>query len=264
MESIVNEILKIFSFSNYFIKLGLSEDASAGLSFLIVIFLLWILKYTITKIYKRYRNSLLAKNLYPQFDKQSIIDATSSYISTYWQNASPSIDDEPEMNIKHVIRQKLIPFFLKIGFNEMKGAVKFHIILADSGMGKTTFMINLYMKYISFWNFSRKKGSKIKLYRLSYSNTLDLVKKIDLEEAKDTILLLDALDEDPYIISKSPNISNEDSFIKRVDEIIEVANNFKEIVFTCRTQYFPNQEHNPLELKMKRPDEKGYYKLKKL
>ncbi|MCB0599373.1 MAG: SUMF1/EgtB/PvdO family nonheme iron enzyme [Phaeodactylibacter sp.] len=33
---------------------------------------------------------------------------------------------------------------------------------------------------------------------------------------------------------------------------------------TCRTQYFPGQEDNPYELKVKRPDEKGFFILNKL
>ena len=33
---------------------------------------------------------------------------------------------------------------------------------------------------------------------------------------------------------------------------------------TCRTQYFPGQEDDPYELKIRRPDEKGFYILNKL
>jgi hypothetical protein len=264
MESIVNALLKIFPFSKYFIEIGLSDDESAGLSFLILIFFLWLIALISKRLLKRYGDTHIAKNLRPQFDLKSIKEATTNYIPTHSQNASPTLEEEPGFSNKHVFRQKLIPFLLKDGFNEMRGANKFHIVLADSGMGKTTFMINLYMKYISFWNFRKRRDTKIKLYRLGYPETLDLVKKIDLDEAKNIILLLDALDEDPFIVSKDENIPNEEAFIRRVDDIIDVAKNFREVVFTCRTQYFPNQENNPYELKIKRPDEKGYYTLKKL
>lgn len=125
-------------------------------------------------------------------------------------------------------------------------------------------MINLYLQYVSFWNFHREKRIKMKLYRLSMSDTLQKVGEIKGEEAKNTILLLDALDEDPYIIPKDTSISDEEAFRKRVDEIIEVTKDFREVILTCRTQYFSGQESDPYELKILRPDEEGYYTLNKL
>jgi sulfatase modifying factor 1 len=198
MEEIVKALLDIFPFSIWFQRIGLNVKVSDSLSFLVILLLLWLIVYLTKKIYLRYRNSCSAKNLYPQFDLKSIIEYTKYYIPTQSQNASPTLEEEPGFSSKHMIRQKLIPFLLKFGFNNIKEANKYHIILADSGMGKTTFMVNLYMRYISFWNFNKKKGIKIKLYRLGNVDTLDLIKKIDLEEAKNTILLLDALDEDPH------------------------------------------------------------------
>ncbi len=49
-----------------------------------------------------------------------------------------------------------------------------------------------------------------------------------------------------------------------MDEFIAVARNFREVVITCRTQYFPGQEDDPYEINFKRPDGKGFYVLKKL
>lgn len=264
METIVKALNELIPLSKLFIKYGFSEDVSASCSAAIVFIFVSISWWSINRTKIRYRNSCLTKNLYPQFDLKSIKEATKNYIPTTFQNASPTLEEEPGFTSKFIVRKKLIPFLLKDGFNEMNGTNKFHIVLADSGMGKTTFMVNLYLRYTSFWNFTKKKGSKIRLYRLGYPETLDTIKKVSLEEARNTILLLDALDEDPHIFDINSDISNEEIFEKRVDEIIEVAKKFKEVIFTCRTQYFPNQEDNPYELKVKRPDEKGYYILKKL
>ena len=49
-----------------------------------------------------------------------------------------------------------------------------------------------------------------------------------------------------------------------IDEIIEATRSFREVVLTCRTQYFPGQEDDPYELKIQRPDQNGYYILNKL
>ena len=104
----------------------------------------------------------------------------------------------------------------------------------------------------------------MRLFRCSYPDTMEEIKAIDRAEAKNTILLLDALDEDANIVSKDPNISDAQAFQNRVNEIIDLTRNFCEVIITCRTQYFPDQEIDPYEINVKRPDEQGFYRLNKL
>jgi len=158
-------------------------------------------------------------------------------------------------------RKPLIPHFLKVAFNEKRENHKFYLILADSGMGKTTFMINLYVQYHAFLNFRRKQ--QMKLFRLGDNRTLDQIKAIEQKEAVNTILLLDALDEDPNILPRDHE-NEEKAFRRRVDEIAEATRDFSDVVITCRTQYFPGQEDDPFELRIRRPDEKGYYTFNKI
>lgn len=210
----------------------------------------------------RWKNQQAAKNLYPQFDDQAIQQATRIYIPTYYQNASPARQDEPGFTHQYVSRSPLIPFFIRNAFNEKVDGERFYLILADSGMGKTTFMLNLYLRYHSVFNRYRKY--RMRLFRFSHPDTLQEIKAISKEESKNTILLLDALDEDPNIVSNDHDLTDAQAFQRRVDEIIEATRNFCEVVMTCRTQYFPGQENDPYELKVKRSDEKGFYTLNKL
>lgn len=262
MGTIYNAFHKIVPFSTWFQMLGLSEAVSEGLSILLIALIIWLLKKATSLLVQRRKNQKTARDLKPQFDYQMVRQATRYYIPTQYQNASPARQDEPGFTHKYVSRSLLIPFFIKTAFNERVDSERFYLILADSGMGKTTFMINLYIRYHSFFN--RHRNYKMRLFRFSHPDTLAEIRAIKGEEAKNTILLLDALDEDRNIVSKDPNISDAQAFQNRVDEIIEATRNFCEVVMTCRTQYFPGQEDDPYELKIKRPDEKGYYILNKL
>lgn len=131
-------------------------------------------------------------------------------------------------------------------------------------MGKTTFMINLFVRYRSFFNWNKKH--QIKLFPLNDKRVLDRIKQIKPEKAKNTVLLLDAFDEDPYIIPQkgAGPITEAQAFRKRLDEIIEVVQDFREVVIASRTQFFPEQEDRPYELKIPRFDGEGYHELCKL
>jgi hypothetical protein len=267
MDKIVEAILKLQPFGRFFKWLGCNDDWSALFSVLLITLIVTLIVAVFVKtsnvLFKRYKHKKEAlEDIKPQFDHLSIKKAKQFYIQTQYQNASPSRQEEPGFTHKYIARAKLIPFFNKIAFNEKVDSERFYLILADSGMGKTTFMVNLYLAYNSFFSFSRKY--KMKLFRFSNPDTINQVKSIITEDAKKTILLLDALDEDRGIISTDPAISDATAFQKRINEIIEITQNFREVVITCRTQYFPGQEDDPYELEIKRPDEKGFCILNKL
>ncbi len=261
-EKIIEAILKLLPFGPCLQYLGLNEEQSAALSVLLAVGLLWGLYLGVKKAATLWELRKNARNLMPQFDYQSIRQATRIYIPTQYQNAAPSRQDEPGFTHQYVARNPLIPFFIQTAFDEKADQERFYLILADSGMGKTTFMINLYLRYHS--PFNRRLKHKMRLFRFSNPDTLPEVKAIPPEEARNTILLLDALDEDPGIVSKAPGMTDAEAFQRRVNEIVDVARYFREVVMTCRTQYFPGQEDDPYEINIRRPDEKGFYRLNKL
>ena len=111
---------------------------------------------------------------------------------------------------------------------------KYYIILADSGMGKTTFLVRLYRDYILKINLRRRKKLSICFVTLTESDFLSKIKSV--EKPEKTILLLDALDENTEAINDC------DAFLK---QLLETTKRFNKIVITCRTQFFSNQRSEP-------------------
>lgn len=267
MDAIIKAILKLIPFSHYLELWGLSKQQAAGLSVLITAVLLYFILIGLKRLLNYYKNNRIARkfaaqNLNFYFDYNKIKNSRRYFIPTQWQNISPTREIEPGYTTKHVSRSQLIPFFIDTVFNDKRPSDKFHLILADSGMGKTTFMINLYISYHSFFHFRRKY--KIRLLPFGDEGIIEKIEQIKPEEARNTILLLDAFDEDKIFQSQAGDEYDEDKrFRKRMDEVIDAVSDFRDVVITSRTQYFPGQEKEDYELKIPRFDEKGFHILAK-
>jgi formylglycine-generating enzyme required for sulfatase activity len=264
MDKIFEALFKLIQFPQLFENLGASKELSVSLSGLIGIILVVFASALFKRLADHYKNSKAARDLAPYFDYRKVKASRELFIPTRFQNASPALEEEPQFTHKFVAKNPLIPFFMKTVFNEKKESEKFYLVLGDSGMGKTTFMINLYMQYNSFFNFSHKY--KIRLLPFGDARILDQIKKTDPKEVANTILLLDAFDEDQKLIPSgaSDGLTDDERFRRRLDEIIETVRDFREVVITSRTQYFPGQENEPYELKVPRFDDKGFHLLAKL
>ncbi len=173
----------------------------------------------------------LHHRLKPYFNREEIQRAIGIYIPTQCQNVDPAAAEEPARVHAFAVRQKLIPFFIKKVFREKKEE-KYYLVLADSGMGKTTFMINLFLKYTR----KRFKTGGIVLVPLGHPKADE---KIDTVNDKPrTILLLDAFDED----SKAAR-----DYKARIQEIIDKTLDFQAVIITSRTQFFPTDPDIPQE-----------------
>jgi hypothetical protein len=180
----------------------------------------------------RYLNrERLHHRLKPYFNREEIQRAIGIYIPTQCQNVDPAAAEEPARVHAFAVRQKLIPFFIKTVFREKKEE-KYYLVLADSGMGKTTFMINLFLKY----SRKRFKTYGIVLVPLGHPKADE---KIDsVADKPRTILLLDAFDED----SKAAR-----DYKARMQEIIDKTLDFQAVIITSRTQFFPTDPDIPQE-----------------
>lgn len=266
MDKIIEELSKLIPFGKLFLKIGLSAELSSLVSLGITFGLIYFLQYGLKRIYNYYKTCKASQDLAPYFDPNKVKMSIKYFIPTRGQNFTPTHEEEPSASTKYIVSKALIPWFIKEVLNGKKDGDKFYLVLADSGMGKSTFMINLFMKYNSFFNFSRKY--QIKLLPFGDERIIEQLKQIakNQNEAKNTILLLDAFDEYKGLLAPEipDELSDEERFKKILDEIFEIVRDFRDVIITSRTQYFPGQEDQPYELKVPRFDEKGFHKLSKL
>lgn len=185
------------------------------------------------------------------YDNKDIADARRYYVETNAQNIPPTEKYELSDSVTH--KSPIIKFFLKYALKENGDSAKFYMVLGGSGMGKTTFMINLYIRYNQTLF---KRPYDIKLFPIKDKETWSAIKEIKKSgKGPRTILLLDALDEDK-------KASDPGQFESRLNEIISKVKTFKEVVISCRTQFIPSRDIIEGELKIPRHGPRGgYYKL---
>ncbi len=111
------------------------------------------------------------------------------------------------------------------------------IILADSGMGKTTALINYYAR-----NCRRKNKHKIALIPLGLQDADMRITQLisnHNENVTNIVLFLDAFDEDTLAIIDHK---------ERLADLMNTCRNFNRIVLTCRTQFFLSDAEIPTAL----------------
>lgn len=167
-----------------------------------------------------------------QFDDP--MELARFYIEPRCQHYNPADSDEDKEVIAPItspVFEIVNEFFNKEGVS-LTGGHNQQLILADAGMGKTALLVML--KLFHWSNFWPSKYT-CELLKLG-TNSL---KKIDaIPDRANTILLLDSLDEDP----RAWNRLND-----RLIEILDATNNFKRVIISCRTQFFPDGENDPFK-----------------
>ena len=223
----IDDLLDPSSALRSIIDLVVAILAIGGSAVAIVAFFRSICKRIITP-YREYKN--FVDHVYSKENRKAI---AKYYIDTRAQDIDPCEFDEIRENNGNYISQLLIPFFCNDAFKSSSQG-KYYLVLADSGMGKTTFMLRLFRECLL--NCSLRKRLATKLIPLSQKNCLQSIEEIENQEK--TILLLDALDEN------GEAIKDYESFF---EELLRVTEGFNKIVITCRTQFFPNRATEPVE-----------------
>jgi formylglycine-generating enzyme required for sulfatase activity len=188
------------------------------------------------------------------FDSQDIQRSTHCYIEPDCSNVDPAREAEPRHLI--IIKNNIfdaVELYLSTE-NPEKNAYHHILILADSGMGKTSFVLNYYAKN------KKKKHSPHKIYIVPLGKKEADAFIDSIPNQKEVILFLDALDEDQQAIKNYHN---------RIAELMEKCTNFKRVVITSRTQFFPSDEEIPRDTGIakvgaKKLGEKGAYSFLKL
>ncbi|HWY23011.1 MAG TPA: pentapeptide repeat-containing protein [Candidatus Acidoferrum sp.] len=165
------------------------------------------------------------------YDLGVIQRATTYYIHPDCQSVDPAGAEEP----RHVIAAREPLFDAVDRLLENPGQYKFVIVLADSGMGKTSFLLNYYAHH---WWSRRHDRFRLSLVPLNLPNSDELIRKIPPEQQSDTVLCLDALDEDLQAVRDHRG---------RLGDLVSAARGFRTVIVTCRTQFFPKDEEIPTE-----------------
>lgn len=186
------------------------------------------------------------------YDKETIRQSTKYYINPKCSNIDPAQEEE----IRQALMATRESLFDKIDYFIDHDSSKRHLlILADSGTGKTSFMLNYYAYNL------RRRGRKSQNLFLVHLGLKDADNQIQEHKDKnETIIFLDALDEDTKAI---------EDHRKRIVDLMEICRDFKRVIITCRTQFFPNDEEMPVEtgiarLGPRKAGEKGIYEFWKL
>ena len=153
-------------------------------------------------------------------------DLARWYVEPNCQHHNPADhleDKEPRSAIKSLVF-KTVSDFLEGDYAVTDGGRNQMFILSDAGMGKTSLLVMLKLAHLTrFW----PQQHHCELLKLG-SDTLDRVKAIPA--AGDTVLLLDALDEDRAAWGRIE---------KRLLEILDQTQHFRRVIVSCRTQFFP-------------------------
>lgn len=165
-------------------------------------------------------------------------ESQRQYIETQFLSTPPHEFDEPNKATTATTREPMDKFCDRI-FKDNNPNERVYMVLAGSGLGKTTFMVNVFCHYVK-QNMTRKgMNLDIRLLRLDDEKVLDDIKKISEDgsiKPEKTILLLDALDENRYASG------NFVEFKRKLEDAMEP---FGLVMITCRDQFFDNEKSIP-------------------
>ena len=152
------------------------------------------------------------------------------YVQPRLTKSAPHKEDEPS-RMQLIGTRSLKRYFVKKVFKSRpKEQSRIFCILADTGMGKSTALVNLTIDYIR----SHKEKDlpyEVALFSLSEDNVLDKINEVT--EKEKYILLLDALDEN----SEAQDIQTRSGFLEQLKGIYT---QYQYVIITCRPQFFTN------------------------
>lgn len=161
---------------------------------------------------------------------------TDNFIPTMGQDEDPN--EEPELkgqdeSINKIRRFLLSKELLDVIKSEKNSVKKLRFfVLGGSGMGKTSFLAYFIEKYYKQYLFSLPPNHVHTIY-LGSPNCLNDIKSI---ERNDSILILDALDENASAVKDVTTFIN---------EMEAVTDRFRFVIISSRTQFFSDRANIP-------------------
>jgi formylglycine-generating enzyme required for sulfatase activity len=213
--------------ADLFKTVGLAVGILSGVAGILVILVTRTWPWLKAKLDKR---SIQRRVGAEDFPAAAIERSLRYYVTPFCQDIDPGGGEEPRA--LYGVKQNL--------FDALDDALthptefRYLILLADSGMGKTSALLNYYARHIR----SPRRGRRFDLAAIPLGGP-DADKRIAaIENQGSTVLFLDALDED--------TLANVDH-IERVRDLLKLTRGFTRVVITCRTQFFPKDEEIPKE-----------------
>ena len=105
---------------------------------------------------------------------------------------------------------------------------KRYVLLADAGMGKTSFLLNYFNR-----NRKRRAGRRVPIVMVSLYHPDALSELQHVQAKNEAVAFLDAFDEDVRAM---------ESRVRRLQEIMAVCGEFRCVVIACRPQFISNDE----------------------
>lgn len=182
----------------------------------------WIRKRRATTI----AASIKRKTHVVSFTDTEISEAVQRYIEQDTSNVDPA--DEEDVRNFAFVRESAFAVVERA----LTATDKIHLlVLADSGMGKTTLLLNFFARELKK---ADRKRREIALVPLGRADAEEQIKAV--ADKRDTILLLDAFDEDTRAIEDHKT---------RLQQLMVLSADFKVVVLTCRTQFFTSDSDVP-------------------
>jgi hypothetical protein len=184
----------------------------------------FLVSHAIPWMKSRYDRRSLQRRIGAEEYLPSILaDAVRHYIEPRCTATDPS-GREDFRSVLSITR----PLFKTLDENLSDNALPAYLlVLADSGMGKTSALLNYYARNQRRW----RKRREIELF---YLGNIDVQAKIRaVEDKSQRILFLDALDEDSQAIQNHR---------QRMLQLMEDAREFRGVVLSCRSQFFHREE----------------------
>lgn len=160
-------------------------------------------------------------------------EAIENYSRYYIQPHCGSMDPGKEVEMRDTVETEQALFAVVDKFLAKNPRHKHLILLADSGMGKSSFMINYHL------HNQRKKdheSHRIAIVPLGIPDPDSHIASI--EQKNRTVIFLDALDEDTRAIEK---------YRDRLLDLMRQCYQYKRVLITCRTQFFLKDDEIPRE-----------------
>ena len=162
-------------------------------------------------------------DLYP---RNVIEQATANFVKPDFVNVDPDESHEPALMV--AAREDI---FKKLDYVlSHQTEHKYFFIFGGSGTGKTTLLLNYFAKFVR----RNERGTKMLLVPVGHHDADERIKKFP--KKRNTTLLLDAFDEDENAII---------DYQERLQELVELTDEYSKVVITCRTQFFPKDSRIP-------------------